>query len=76
MLRPNASPPATVSSPFAIPGRNEAEVALAFAIPRCAEGVKILSRLRLRYRIFGREQSQLVRLDPAIAARCSRHNVD
>jgi hypothetical protein len=71
MLGPNPNPPATVTSPFPIPGRNEAEVALAFTIPRCGEGLKTLSRLRLRYSIFGREQSQVIRLDPAIAAECT-----
>jgi hypothetical protein len=60
------------SSPFTIRGRSEAEVSLAFTIPRCGEGTKTLSRLRIRFRIFGREQSQLIRLDPAVAARCAR----
>jgi hypothetical protein len=71
MFGPNSNLPVTVTSPFSIPGRNEAEVALAFTIPRCAEGVKTLSRLRLLYSILGREQSQLIRIDPAVAARCA-----
>ena len=71
MSGPNASAP-TTTSPFTIPGRSSAEVWLAFTIPRCGEGTKTLSRLQIRFRILGREQSQLIRLDPAVAARC-RH---
>jgi hypothetical protein len=70
MLPPNPGFLRTVASPFPIPGRNEAGVGLAFRIPRCAEGVQTLSRVKLSYSIFGREESQLIRLDPAIAAQC------
>jgi hypothetical protein len=72
MFGPSPSPPTTATSPFTIPGRSEAEVWLAFTIPRCGEGTKTLSRLRIRFPIFGREQSQLIPLDPAVAARCAR----
>jgi hypothetical protein len=59
------------TSPFTIQGRSDAEVWLAFTIPRCEDGMKTLSRLRIRFRIFDREQSQLIRLDPEVAARCA-----
>jgi hypothetical protein len=72
MFGPNASAP-TTTSPFTIRGRSGAEVWLAFTIARCGEGMNTLSRLRIRFRVFGREQSPLIRLDPAVAAQCARH---
>lgn len=76
-VTPGVLPPDQVSSTatdstFTIPGRTETEVALAFAIPTCREGTQSVTRLRIRYTVFGRDESQLVPLDPAIAARCAQ----
>jgi hypothetical protein len=42
------------------------------AIPRCDDEFRTLSLIRLRYTVFGRAQSQLLRLDPPLAARCAK----
>lgn len=65
-------PPATAPSTTTIPGRGERFLSLWSPIPRCARGFRTLSLIRVRYTVYGQEHSQLVRLDPPIAARCSR----
>jgi hypothetical protein len=65
--------PRVTDSPFTIPGRGDATVRLAFTIPSCREGAKSVTRVRLRYSVLGREESQLVPLDPIIDARCAQH---
>jgi hypothetical protein len=72
VLPPDQVPSGGTGSTFTIPGRAEAEVALAFAIPSCREGVQSDTRLRIRYTVLGREESQVVPLEPIIAARCAR----
>jgi hypothetical protein len=65
--------PRATGSTFTIPSRADATVRLAFTIPSCREGAKSVTRVRLRYSVLGREESQLVPLDPIIDARCARH---
>lgn len=64
--------PRATDPTFAIPGRDDVTVRLAFAIPGCGEGTQSVTRIRIRYTVLGREESQVIPLDPAIAARCAR----
>jgi hypothetical protein len=67
-----AAVPRATDSSFTIPGRDDATLRLAFAVPSCREGTQSVTRIRIRYSVLGREQSQVIPLDPAIAARCAR----
>jgi hypothetical protein len=64
--------PRATDSPFTIPGRADATVRLEFAIPSCREGTQSVTRVRIRYSVLGREESQVIPLDPVIAARCAK----
>ena len=64
--------PRATDSPFTIPGRADATVRLEFAIPGCREGAQSVTRVRIRYSVLGREESQVIPLDPVIAARCAQ----
>jgi hypothetical protein len=60
------------TDPITIPSRGDATVRVAFAIPSCRDGTQSVTRLRIRYSVFGRDESQLIPLDPAIAAKCTQ----
>lgn len=64
-------PPRDEAATTTIPGREARPLFLSVTIPRCAGGFRTLERIRLRYTVLGREQSQLLRLDPPLAARCA-----
>jgi hypothetical protein len=67
--------PGAMDPAFTIPGRGDATVRLAFAIPSCGEGPQSVTRIRIRYTVLGREQSQVVPIDPIIAAQCARRPI-
>ena len=74
-LVPNQEPSAETDSTFTIPGRGDATVRLEFAIPSCREGTQSVTRVRIRYSVLGREESQVIPLDPIIAAQCAQRPV-
>ena len=60
-------------APLRIPGRSTRVLALVLKVGRCTPGSptpRLISSVRLRYRVLGRMGSETVRLVPSIAAAC------
>jgi hypothetical protein len=72
VLPPDQVPSEATATTFTIPGRAEAEVALAFTIPTCREGTQSVTRVRINYTVFGRDETQVIPVDPIISAKCAQ----